>query len=84
VFLQLHLVLGYVFGPAARDAIDNARGPALVVLAVLVGAAIFTWFVRRGRRAGAQAFTEAACPLCLALGWAVDRAAADQAVDVSA
>jgi hypothetical protein len=25
------------------------------------------WLVRRGRRAGAQAWAEAACPACLAL-----------------
>jgi membrane-associated protein len=84
VFLQLHLVLGYFLGPAARDALDNARGPAIVVFGVLVVAAIATWVVRRGRRAGAQAVTEAACPLCLALSWAVDRAVADNVVKVTA
>jgi len=84
VFLQLHLVLGYFLGPAARDALDNARGPAIVVFGVLLVAAIVTWVVRRGRRAGAQAVTEAACPLCLALSWAVDRAVADNVVKVTA
>jgi hypothetical protein len=31
------------------------------------------WLVRRGRRAGAQAWTEAACPACLALGLLSER-----------
>jgi len=84
VFLQLHLVLGYFLGPAARDALDNARGPAIVVFGVLLVAAIVTWVARRWRRAGAQAVTEAACPLCLALSWAVDRAVADNVVKVTA
>ncbi len=73
VFLQLHLALGYFLGPAARDALDSARGPVIAVLAALViGAALF-WIARRGRRAGARAFTEAACPLCLTLGWLSER-----------
>jgi membrane protein DedA with SNARE-associated domain len=68
VFLQLHLVLGYLLGPAARDAIDEAKGPAIAVIVLLVlGAAVF-WLRRRGRRAAAgEAWAEAACPACLAL-----------------
>jgi membrane protein DedA with SNARE-associated domain len=68
VFLQLHLVLGYLLGPTARDAIDQARGPAVAVIVLLVlGAAVF-WLRRRGRRAAAgEAWAEAACPACLAL-----------------
>jgi membrane-associated protein len=74
VFLQLHLVLGYFLGPAARDALQNAKGPAIALFAVLlVGAAVY-WFLRRGRRRdGVHAMTEAACPLCLALNWVVER-----------
>lgn len=68
VFLQLHLFLGFFFGPPARELIERATVPALVALAALVvGAAVF-WLVRRGRRAGPQAWAEAACPACLALG----------------
>lgn len=37
----------------------------LVLLAV---AGVVVWIVRRGRRAGVQAATEACYPLCLALG----------------
>lgn len=73
VFLQLHLVLGYLLGPAAGDALQHARGPAIAALvALVVGAAAF-WKVHRGRRAGRQAFVEAACPLCLTLGWMSER-----------
>jgi membrane protein DedA with SNARE-associated domain len=73
IFLQLHLALGYFLGPAARAALDAARGPAIAVFVALVAGAAAFWFVRRGRRAGRQAFTEAACPLCLTLGWVAER-----------
>ena len=73
VFLQLHLLLGYLLGPAAADALDQARGPTIAVFAVLIVVALVFWFVRRGRRAGTQAFAEAACPLCLTLGWVSER-----------
>jgi membrane protein DedA with SNARE-associated domain len=68
VFLQLHLVLGYVLGPAARRALDEHKGMFLLGVAALAAVAIAFWIVRRGRRSGAQAWTEAACPACLALG----------------
>jgi len=73
VFLQLHLVLGYFVGPAARDVLDKARGPALVAFAALLIAAATFWIVRRGRLAGTQAFAEAACPLCLTIGYVSER-----------
>jgi hypothetical protein len=41
------------------------------IAVVLVGVVI--WFRRRGRRAGAQAATEACCPACLVLGLAAPR-----------
>jgi membrane protein DedA with SNARE-associated domain len=75
VFLQLHLVLGFLLGPLARDAIESAKGPALAVLAVVAVVGVVVWIVRRGRREGAQAATEACCPACLALGLLVPRAA---------
>ena len=73
VFLQLHLVLGYLLGPLARDAIESAKGPALAVLAVVAVAGVVVWVVRRGRREGAQAATEACCPACLTLGLLVPK-----------
>jgi membrane protein DedA with SNARE-associated domain len=78
VFLQLHFVLGYVLGPRARDALDHAKGPALLLLALVVAGAFAYWFVRRrrDRAAAGAAFAEAACPLCIALNWAVERSVA--------
>jgi len=75
VFLQLHLVLGYVLGPVARDAVESAKGPALAVLALVALGGIALWIRRRGRRKGIQASAEACCPACLALGLLVPRAA---------
>ncbi len=66
VFVQLHLVLGYFLGPVATDALRQATIPALVVLAGVVAAGVVFWLIRRGR-AGSHAWTEAACPACLAL-----------------
>jgi membrane protein DedA with SNARE-associated domain len=73
VFVQLHLALGYLFGPIARAAIDRATGPAVVVLLALAAAGVAVWLRRRGRRAGSQAAAEACCPACLALGLAAPR-----------
>jgi membrane protein DedA with SNARE-associated domain len=75
VFLQLHLALGFFLGPAAKDALDRARGPALVVAgAALLGAAAF-WVMRRRKGARAHAWGEAACPACLALNLVGERIA---------
>jgi membrane-associated protein len=76
VFLQLHLALGYFLGPAARDALADARGPAIIVGAAIVVAALLFWVLRRRSRAGTQTYTEGVCPACAALGWAVERYAA--------
>ncbi|MDQ4098232.1 MAG: hypothetical protein M3144_10240, partial [Actinomycetota bacterium] len=73
VFAQLHLALGYLFGPVAREAIERATGPAVAVLVAVALAGVVVWLRRRGRRAGSQAATEACCPACLALGLAAPR-----------
>ena len=73
VFLQLHLVLGLLFGSLARKAFDQAKAPALAAAVVLTGAAVVFWLFRRGSRRGSQSWTEAACPACLALGLVADR-----------
>ena len=73
VFLQFHLVLGLLLGPLADQAFNAAKGPALAVLAVGVAGAFVFWRVRRGRRGGAEAWAEAACPACIGLGLVADR-----------
>jgi membrane protein DedA with SNARE-associated domain len=84
VFLQLHLFLGYFLGAAARDFIETATGPAIVLfVGLLVLAAVF-WLVRRGRRGGAQALTKAACPACLVLGALGEREAEHEEAKVAA
>jgi membrane protein DedA with SNARE-associated domain len=73
VFLQLHLVLGLLLGPLARQALDRARDPALVAIGLAIAVAVVVWLARRGGRAGSQALAEAACPACLALGVLAER-----------
>jgi membrane protein DedA with SNARE-associated domain len=73
VFLQLHLVLGLLLGPLADKAFNQAEGPALVVVAVLVVGALVFWRVRRGRRGGPEAWAEAACPACIGLELIAER-----------
>ena len=68
VFVQLHIVLGYLLGPAAREALEEAKGPTILVLALLTLAGVAFWLRRRGARKGLQAAGEACCPACLALG----------------
>ena len=74
VFVQLHLVLGYLLGPLAREALEAAKGPAVVVLLAAAAVGVAFWLRRRGRQAGAQAAAEACCPACLALGVIVPKA----------
>lgn len=68
VFVQLHLLLGYLFGPVARAAVEKAASPAIIGMVALALLGVAFWLRRRGRRSGAQAATEACCPACLALG----------------
>jgi membrane-associated protein len=83
-FLQLHLFLGYFLGPAARDVLEQATLPAIVVVVCLVAAAAVFWIVRRGRRAGAEAWAEAACPACVLLGALGDRESRREEAKVAA
>jgi membrane protein DedA with SNARE-associated domain len=68
VFVQLHIALGYLLGPAARDALEEAKGPVAILLVALAAAGVVVWLSRRGARRGLQAAGEACCPACLALG----------------
>jgi len=68
VFLQLHLVLGLLFGPLADQAFNQAKGLALVVAVLVVGGGLVYWRIRRRKRAAAPgAWMEAACPACIGL-----------------
>jgi hypothetical protein len=73
VFLQLHLVLGLLLGPLADQAFDQAKGPAIAILAVVVIGALVFWRTRRGKREAPEAWAEAACPVCIGLNLLVGR-----------
>ncbi len=73
VFLQVHLVLGLLLGPLADRAFNQAKGPALVVAAVLVAGTLAFWLLRRGRRGASAAWTEATCPVCVGVTLLSDR-----------
>jgi membrane protein DedA with SNARE-associated domain len=72
VFLQVHLILGLLLGPLADRAFDQAKVPALAVAAALAAAALLFWRGRRRNRLPA-AWTEAACPACLAVRAVAER-----------
>jgi membrane-associated protein len=63
VFLQSHLMLGYALGPAVRAVWSQARGPAVIVGAVL--AVVVLGIVLARRRGSRVAWTEGCCPVCL-------------------
>jgi hypothetical protein len=67
LFLQAHLLLGYALGPAARELLERARLPVLVVAAVTLVAAA-TLLVARRRTRMTHILAEGACPACVALG----------------
>src|SRR5258707_425197 len=54
VFVQGHVLLGYLLGPAADAAFERARTPLLVGLAVLVVAGAVLWLVRRRGRVASE------------------------------
>jgi len=66
IFVQAHLLLGYLLGPLA-DAVLARAGLVLVgALVLLLAAGLAIWLRRRGR-GGVEAWTEAGCPACLAV-----------------
>jgi hypothetical protein len=68
IFLQGHLVLGFLLGPLADKALDQAKLPVLIGIVGLLVVGLVVWRVRRGKgRGGVQAWTEACCPACLAV-----------------
>jgi membrane protein DedA with SNARE-associated domain len=68
VFLQAHLLLGYLLGPAAREVLEQARLPVLVAAVVVLVAVAVLVLLRRRRGRVARVLAEGACPACLALG----------------
>ena len=72
VFLQIHLVLGLLLGPLADRAFNQAKGPALAAVALLVAGALVFWRARRRNRPPA-AWTEAACPACIGVRMLAER-----------
>jgi hypothetical protein len=73
-FLQAHLLLGYLLGPAAREVLEQAKVPVLIAAAaVLVAVAVVVLRRRRGGRV-AGVLAEGACPACLAIGLGRGRA----------
>jgi len=67
IFTQLHLVLGALLGPLARDAFDQAKGLATLAFLALIALAAVYWVVRKGRRRAVEGWDEAACPVCIGL-----------------
>jgi membrane protein DedA with SNARE-associated domain len=66
VFLQAHLVLGYFLGPAVLEVFSGAALPALAALAALALVGLVIWLRRRGTT-GLREWTEASCPVCVAI-----------------
>jgi membrane protein DedA with SNARE-associated domain len=69
VFYGWHIALGYVVGPAAGAIVERSVTLAVAAVAALAAAgAVGWWLLRRRARSGAVvAWTEAACPACLAI-----------------
>jgi membrane protein DedA with SNARE-associated domain len=65
LFVQAHLVLGFLVGEAARDLLERAAGWGLAAVALLAIAGIVVWISRRGRRIGARGWAEGSCPACV-------------------
>ena len=74
LFLQAHLLLGYLLGPAAREVLEEARVPVLAAAGVVLVAVAVVILRRRRRGRVARVLTEGACPACLALGLGLGRA----------
>ena len=64
VFHGWHVALGYAVGPSAVALLAAAGLPFLIAFVALGGLGIVVWLVRR--RGSARAWTEAACPACIA------------------
>ena len=92
IFYGWHLALGYLLGPSALILLGRLNLPIVPLLLGLALLGLIVWLVLRARRkAGAaaeqgtldslHAWTEAACPACLAVA-AVQRVRTSQAIAV--
>jgi membrane protein DedA with SNARE-associated domain len=64
VFHGWHVALGYLVGPSAVALLAAAGVPLLIGLVALAALGAAAWLIRR--RDSPRAWTEAACPACLA------------------
>ena len=67
VFYGWHVALGYLAGPAAGALIERYSLGVIAVLMLLALAGLAVWLWMRRRGGGLRAWTEAACPACLAI-----------------
>ena len=76
IFYGWHIALGYIAGPSATALLENLHLPLLPVVAGIAILGLIVWLMMRGRKkAGPEqsaldrvhAWTEAACPACLAI-----------------
>ncbi|GAB4445638.1 MAG: hypothetical protein Fur0044_41870 [Anaerolineae bacterium] len=77
IFYAWHIALGYLVGPSATELLEGINLPLLPVLVGLAVLGLLGWLFLRRRKSGQQpeestldrlhAWTEAACPACLAL-----------------
>lgn len=77
IFYAWHIALGYLVGPSATELLAGINLPLLPVLVGLALLGLLGWLFLRRRKSGQQpeestlerlhAWTEAACPACLAL-----------------
>ena len=68
VFYGWHIALGFVVGPAAGAIVERSVTLAVAAVAALAAIGAIGWYVLRRRGSAGRAWTEAACPACLAIG----------------
>ena len=69
IFYGWHVALGYLIGPAAGTLIERYATLTIAIVVVLALLGAVGWYLlrRRTRLRAANAWTQAACPACLAI-----------------
>lgn len=69
VFYGWHIALGYVVGPAAGAIVERSVTLAVAAIGALAAIGGLAWYLlrRRAREGAGRAWTEAACPACIAI-----------------